>query len=122
MQPRVRLLHITAIIALSLTLLLTTALPAQTQSTLATEQPATITEQLWLPAIASGVNGEAQQEFGFLQSYVDTYKVSQTQLTAFNQWRQNAWEILPVDTAYYRAVCNTAAVAALVKQEEPIKQ
>ena len=119
MQLHVRLLHITAIIALSLTLLLGTTLPSQTQSIVAAGQPATITEQLWLPVVASAVNGEAQQEFGFLQGYVAAYKVSETQLTAFNQWRQNAWASPPVDTAYYRAVCNTAAVAALVKQEEP---
>lgn len=62
---------------------------------------------------------EASEEFVFLRAYVSAYHISQNQMTLFGDWRQNAWSLNYVDTAYYRTVCNSAAVASMVARDEP---
>ena len=68
------------------------------------------------------MNQAEQKELDALRAYVSYYKVTDSGMTAFGPWRSAAWNYRPggyVDHSYYRAVCNTAAVGALVKSLDP---
>ena len=65
---------------------------------------------------------DAQKEFDALKTYLSYYRAANSQTTIFGPWRSAAYTYGPggyMDTGYYRAVCNTSAVGALVKTVEP---
>lgn len=127
MSPRLISLNCLFCLLLVVQPLLVATVPARALAAPVDESP-----QLYFPLIAGAIAAqneltspvsataiEASEEFNFLRAYVSAYHISQNQMTLFGEWRQSAWSNNYVDTSYYRTICNSAAVAAMVAHDEP---
>ncbi len=72
--------------------------------------------------VKSTTSAEAKADYALLKKYTEYYRSGTNgNLTLFGPWRSH---VLPNgtfngDTTYHRTVCNTVAVSAIVKEQEP---
>jgi hypothetical protein len=62
------------------------------------------------------------REFLCLKQFLSYYKQANAQMSAFGPWHGAAWNFTGFgypDNGYFRAVCNSAVVGAIVKRHEP---